>query len=73
MIEKYVEDMELAREGLRELMKHSVNQVIEPAGPFTLVIAAENYFSILKEAQRMGVDCSEYQEKIKQFKDEMNK
>ena len=72
-MERYNVDFENMREGIGELMKHRVNNVLDHSGPFTLVLAADNYFATLTLAENCGVDCSEYKRKIMQFEEEMSK
>lgn len=71
MIERYDIDEKKMEEGLHELMKHKVNNVLNHGGPFTLVMASESYFSTLKVVEPL-INCSEYKKKIKQFEDEIN-
>ena len=52
-------------------MKYKVNRVLNYGGPFTLAMAGESYYSALEIAQNW-IDCSEYENKIKEFEDEVN-
>jgi hypothetical protein len=73
MIERYENiDEKKMEEGLRELMKYRVNQILDHGGPFTLAMAAESYCSTLKMVEWLGINCSEYKQKIKDLEDEIN-
>ena len=75
MVERYENiDEEKMKDGLRELMKYRVNAILDHGGPFTLAMAAERYFATLDEVEwlGLGIDCSEYKKKIKDFEDEIN-
>ncbi len=57
------------REGIEEMLKWRVNEILNNRGPFTLASAILNYQSTRQLAIRCGVDVSQYNFQVNQVRE----
>ncbi len=61
----------LMRQGIEELLKDKVNQILDNGGPFTLASAFKGYREVQQLAIQKGVSTREYDTQIRKFEEEI--
>lgn len=64
---EYKADKNKIKEGLEELLRERINQIINHGGPFTLANALDNYTSNEQLAIRFGVSTLEYNKEVNDY------
>ena len=64
---KYKVDAQKIKEGLEELLKERINQIMDSGGPFTLASSLDNYKRDEQIAIRFGVSTLKYTKEVDDY------